>query len=56
LLNCYELFLNNNVVIIQQIAMQYSYHPNTTTEPSTITVNINGQLDWDTFTNELEFE
>jgi hypothetical protein len=36
--------------------MQYCCHPNTTTESSTITVNINGQLDWDTFTNELEFE
>jgi len=38
------------------LAMHYSCHPNTTTEPSTITVNIYGQLDWDTFTNELEFE
>jgi hypothetical protein len=36
--------------------MRTSYQTNTVLEPSTVTVNSNGQLDWDTFTNELEFE
>lgn len=44
------------LIYFNKIAMQYCCHPNTTNEPSAITVNINGQLDWDTFTNELEFE
>jgi len=35
--------------------MHYCCHPTTSTS-STVTININGQLDWDSFTNELEFE
>jgi hypothetical protein len=38
------------------LAMHYSCQPNTASTSSTVTININGQLDWDSFTNELEFE